>query len=102
MFEELLSEFTSSQHGQQAIAALQQQGIPADQAASLIENALPTAAASFTQQTADHPEPKVGCSTCSAATRAVISWLVWSRGWPAVTAWSARSRMARWACWSAT
>jgi len=60
MFEEILSEFTSSEHGKQAIAALAQQGIPAEQATSLIENALPAAASSFTQQTAGHPEPKVG------------------------------------------
>lgn len=60
MFEEILSQFTSSPQGQGALDALAKQGISNDEARGLIESALPGAAASFTKQTEGHPQPHIG------------------------------------------
>jgi hypothetical protein len=59
MFEQLLSQFTSSPQGQGALAALQKQGISPDEARDLIEKSLPGAAASFSRQTEGQPQPHV-------------------------------------------
>jgi len=60
MFEEILKDFTSSSHGQGALAALAQNGFSPEQAQNLINGALPAAAASFTQQTAGSAHPHIG------------------------------------------
>jgi hypothetical protein len=60
MFEEILSEFTSSPQAKGAIDALARQGISEDEARNLIEQALPGAAASFGKQTEGHEQPHVG------------------------------------------
>jgi hypothetical protein len=60
MFEEILSQFTSSPQGQSAIAALQKQGISPQEASDLVTKSLPGAAASFGRQTEGHPDPHVG------------------------------------------
>ena len=60
MFEQILSQFESSPQGQSAVAALQQQGIPADQANEFIQHAKAAAAESMGSQTANHPEPTLG------------------------------------------
>lgn len=44
MFQELLASFTQSPQGQQAYQRLQQQGVPPQQASSILDTALPEAA----------------------------------------------------------
>lgn len=60
MFEDILNEFTSSQHADSAIAALVQKGFAEGDARDLIGHAIPAAAAAMTQQVENHPEPHVG------------------------------------------
>jgi hypothetical protein len=60
MFEDLLSEFTSSPHYSSAVTALQNQGIEEGQASEIINAALPAAAEAMTEQTQSHPQPEIG------------------------------------------
>ena len=60
MFEEILTEFTSSSQAKGAMEALARQGLSLDEAHDLIQKSLPAAAASFARQTEGHPQPHVG------------------------------------------
>jgi hypothetical protein len=60
MFKELLSGFLTSDHGQNALGALQQQGIEGADAESLLNHATHAAAHSMHEQTKGHAEPAVG------------------------------------------
>jgi hypothetical protein len=60
MFEDLLSEFTSSKQAQDAMGALAAKGYSAPDAQKIIAEALPAAKEAMEQQTASHPKPEVG------------------------------------------
>ncbi len=60
MFEDTLSEFTSSPHCESAVAALVAKGFPEGDARDYIGHAIPAAAAAMTKQTENHAEPHVG------------------------------------------
>ena len=60
MFKELLSGFLGSEHGQNALGALQKQGIEGADAESLIGHATNAAAHSMHEQTKGHADPAVG------------------------------------------
>src|SRR4051794_7871471 len=60
MFEELLSEFTSSAHGQNALGALQAKGFSGDDAARILAEALPAAREAMEGKAQEHPQPEVG------------------------------------------
>jgi hypothetical protein len=60
MFEDILSEFTSSPHCESAVAALVQQGIGDGDARNYINDATTAAAAAMSKATESHPQPEVG------------------------------------------
>jgi hypothetical protein len=60
MFEELLAEFTSSTHGQNALSALQAKGFSAEDASRLLSEAVPAAREAMEGAAGAHPEPHVG------------------------------------------
>lgn len=60
MFENLLSEFTSSPLAQQATEALVAQGFSGDDAQNILNEAIPAATEHFEGQVQSHPEPEVG------------------------------------------
>jgi hypothetical protein len=60
MFQELLSGFLSSEHGANALGALQKQGYSGDDAQNLLTTALPHAATAMHEQTASHADPAAG------------------------------------------
>ncbi len=60
MFEELLAEFTSSEHGRNALGALQAKGFSGDDATRLLSEAVPAARDAMQGAAEAHPEPHVG------------------------------------------
>ena len=60
MFEALLSEFTGSEHGQNALNALQAKGFSPEDAQKLIAEAVPAAREVMENKLQDHPQPEVG------------------------------------------
>jgi hypothetical protein len=60
MFEELLSEFEGSEHGQNALNALVAKGFSGDDAQKVISEALPAAREAMEGSVQDHPQPEVG------------------------------------------
>ena len=60
MFEELLTEFTSSTHGQNALSALQAKGFSGEDASRLLNEAVPAAREAMEGAAGSHPEPHVG------------------------------------------
>jgi hypothetical protein len=60
MFEELLSDFTSSIHGQNALSALQAKGFSGDDAQRILDEAVPAAREAMESKAQDHPQPEVG------------------------------------------
>ncbi len=60
MFENLLTEFTSSSQGQGALSALTAKGFSQDDASKFINEALPAAKAHFEGKVTGSPKPEVG------------------------------------------
>lgn len=60
MFEQMLSEFTGSTQGQNALAALQQKGFSPQAAYGLLGHAVPAATEAMHTATAGHQEPALG------------------------------------------
>lgn len=60
MFQELLSGFLTSEQGTNALSALQSRGYSADDAAALLNHAVPAAVESMHQQTEGHENPGLG------------------------------------------
>lgn len=60
MFDDLLSGFASSPHGQSAAQALQNKGYSPADAEGLLSHAIPAAAAAMKKQTEGHEQPHLG------------------------------------------
>ena len=60
MFEELVTDFMSSVHGQSALSAIQAKGFSGDDAARLLNEAVPAAREAMEGAAGAHPEPHVG------------------------------------------
>ena len=60
MVDQMLSQFTGSVQGQNALAALQQRGFSPDAAMGLLGHAIPAATAAMNNATSGHAEPAMG------------------------------------------
>ncbi len=60
MFDQMLSEFTGSMQGQNALAALQQRGFAPAAAYGLLSHAVPAATEAMHRATTGHQEPALG------------------------------------------